>query len=209
MVGRAGQEIQSPRGSGRQPADRSSSPGYAMCKSACQRPEQVLRFEQALTDVTGQTIRVEFKLLEEPRGAGRRRRPGRCVAASAAHGGGQAIRWSAGRASCSAPNRCAVEKDEGWNRINAREDCRPSCFTRSYVSRFWQLRHLEAGQRVQRAVGEAQRRAEEPARPRGPPAAAWWRSRSTACWKCCAARSIRNSSPRATANCWKTCSWRP
>ena len=36
----------------------------AMCKAACQRPEQVLRFEQALKDVTGQTIRVEFKLLE-------------------------------------------------------------------------------------------------------------------------------------------------
>jgi len=40
------------------------SPGNAMCKTACQRPEQVLRFEQALKDVTGQTVRVEFKLLE-------------------------------------------------------------------------------------------------------------------------------------------------
>ena len=37
---------------------------HAFCKTACQRPEQVLRFEQALKDVTGQTIRVEFKLLE-------------------------------------------------------------------------------------------------------------------------------------------------
>ncbi len=40
------------------------SPENAMCKTACQRPEQVLRFEQALKDVTGQAIRVEFKLLE-------------------------------------------------------------------------------------------------------------------------------------------------
>jgi hypothetical protein len=42
------------------------SPEHAFCKTACQRPEQVLRFEQALKDVTGQTIRVEFKLLEAP-----------------------------------------------------------------------------------------------------------------------------------------------
>ncbi|MGA2254764.1 MAG: DNA polymerase III subunit gamma/tau, partial [Thermoguttaceae bacterium] len=40
------------------------SPEHAFCKTACQRPEQVLRFEQALKDVTGQAIRVEFKLLE-------------------------------------------------------------------------------------------------------------------------------------------------
>ena len=40
------------------------SPENAMCKAACQRAEQVLRFEQALKDVTGQTVRVEFKLLE-------------------------------------------------------------------------------------------------------------------------------------------------
>jgi DNA polymerase-3 subunit gamma/tau len=40
------------------------SPEHAFCKTACQRPEQVQRFEQALRDVTGQTIRVEFKLLE-------------------------------------------------------------------------------------------------------------------------------------------------
>ena len=40
------------------------SPEHAFCKTACQRPEQVLRFEKALKDVTGQTIRVEFKLLE-------------------------------------------------------------------------------------------------------------------------------------------------
>ena len=42
------------------------SPEHAFFKTACQRPEQVLRFEQALKDVTGQTIRVDFKLLEAP-----------------------------------------------------------------------------------------------------------------------------------------------
>ncbi len=36
----------------------------AFCKTACQRPEQVQRFEQALREVTGQTLRIEFKLLE-------------------------------------------------------------------------------------------------------------------------------------------------
>jgi DNA polymerase-3 subunit gamma/tau len=40
-------------------------PGYAWCKSACERPEQVARFEQALSDVTGQRIRVEFTLVAE------------------------------------------------------------------------------------------------------------------------------------------------
>ena len=40
------------------------SPEHAFCKTACQRPEQVLRFEKALKDLTGQTVRVEFKLLE-------------------------------------------------------------------------------------------------------------------------------------------------
>jgi hypothetical protein len=40
------------------------SPEHAFLRTACQRPEQVLRFEQALKDVAGQTIRVEFKLLE-------------------------------------------------------------------------------------------------------------------------------------------------
>ncbi len=35
---------------------------YAVCQTACQRPEQVARFEQALAEVTGQTVRVEFAL---------------------------------------------------------------------------------------------------------------------------------------------------
>jgi hypothetical protein len=40
---------------------------YAVCKSACERPEQVARFEQALAEVTGQRVRVEFALAaEEP-----------------------------------------------------------------------------------------------------------------------------------------------
>jgi DNA polymerase III subunit gamma/tau len=40
-------------------------PGYALFKSACERPEQVARFERALAEVTGQAIRVEFALTED------------------------------------------------------------------------------------------------------------------------------------------------
>jgi hypothetical protein len=36
----------------------------AFCKLACQRPEQVLRIERALQEVTGQMIRIDFKLQE-------------------------------------------------------------------------------------------------------------------------------------------------
>jgi DNA polymerase III subunit gamma/tau len=44
--------------------------GYAVCKSACERPEQVARFEQALAEVCGRRVRVEFALAaEEPRDA--------------------------------------------------------------------------------------------------------------------------------------------
>jgi DNA polymerase III subunit gamma/tau len=35
-------------------------PRYAMFKAACERPEQAAKFEQALAEVTGQRIRVEF-----------------------------------------------------------------------------------------------------------------------------------------------------
>ena len=45
-----------------------SSRAYALCKSACERPEQVARFEQALGEVTGQPIRVEFALIAESAG---------------------------------------------------------------------------------------------------------------------------------------------
>jgi DNA polymerase III subunit gamma/tau len=42
-------------------------PSYAICKTACERPEQVARFEQALADVAGKRIRVEFALAaDEP-----------------------------------------------------------------------------------------------------------------------------------------------
>ncbi len=36
--------------------------GYDLSKSACERPEQVARFQQALADVTGQRMSVEFGL---------------------------------------------------------------------------------------------------------------------------------------------------
>jgi hypothetical protein len=42
-------------------------PGYAVSKSVCERPEQVARFEQALAEVAGQRIRVEFVMAaDEP-----------------------------------------------------------------------------------------------------------------------------------------------
>jgi DNA polymerase III subunit gamma/tau len=37
-------------------------PQYDFCRSACDRPEQVARFEQALSDVTGRRMRIEFAL---------------------------------------------------------------------------------------------------------------------------------------------------
>jgi len=42
-------------------------PGYAICKTTCERPEQVSRFEQALAEAAGQPVRVEFALTaDEP-----------------------------------------------------------------------------------------------------------------------------------------------
>jgi DNA polymerase-3 subunit gamma/tau len=43
-------------------------PMYDLAKGLCARPEQVARFEQALVEVTGQAIRVEFALAEEKAG---------------------------------------------------------------------------------------------------------------------------------------------
>jgi hypothetical protein len=40
-------------------------PRYTFCKSACERPEQKARFEQALADLTGEQVQLEFTLLEE------------------------------------------------------------------------------------------------------------------------------------------------
>ena len=42
-------------------------PVYDFSKGFCERPEQIARFEKTLTEVTGQTIRVEFALTaDEP-----------------------------------------------------------------------------------------------------------------------------------------------
>ena len=101
-------------------------PGYAVCKSACERPEQVARFEQALAEVTGQRIRVEFALAaDEP---GRRRRP---VGAPRRRAWfrptsgllevGASIRWSGGRASCSAPR--PVRVDDPADPRGVRQSC--------------------------------------------------------------------------------------
>jgi ferritin-like metal-binding protein YciE len=40
-----------------------------VAKSFCERPEQVTRFEQALSETTGQIIRVEFVIDEDTSGA--------------------------------------------------------------------------------------------------------------------------------------------
>ncbi len=40
-------------------------PRYTFSKSACERPEQKARFEQALADLTGERVQLDFTLLEE------------------------------------------------------------------------------------------------------------------------------------------------
>lgn len=43
-------------------------PGYTLAKSVCERPEQLAKFEQAMSELTGQTVRIEFREREtEPR----------------------------------------------------------------------------------------------------------------------------------------------
>jgi DNA polymerase-3 subunit gamma/tau len=56
------------------------SPKYALARSACQRPDQATRFAQALGDVTGGPVRVEFLLTEdEPSGGEPAAAPQRAV----------------------------------------------------------------------------------------------------------------------------------
>ena len=43
-------------------------PQYDFCRSACDRPEQVTRFEQALSDATGRRMRVAFALSDDDAG---------------------------------------------------------------------------------------------------------------------------------------------
>jgi DNA polymerase III subunit gamma/tau len=42
----------------------SFKPGYAVAKSSCERPEQLARFKQALAQVTGREIQIEFTIDE-------------------------------------------------------------------------------------------------------------------------------------------------
>ena len=51
------------------------APENAVCKAACQRPEQAARFERALQEVTGQAIRIDFKMQEAPAAAPTPARP--------------------------------------------------------------------------------------------------------------------------------------
>ncbi|MGQ9575969.1 MAG: DNA polymerase III subunit gamma/tau [Thermoguttaceae bacterium] len=40
-------------------------PGYTVCKSVCERPEQKARFEEALAELTGGPVRLEFEVFSE------------------------------------------------------------------------------------------------------------------------------------------------
>jgi DNA polymerase-3 subunit gamma/tau len=50
-------------------------PAYTLAKSICERPDQAAKFEEALAELTGQTVRVEFALLESDTGHERREPP--------------------------------------------------------------------------------------------------------------------------------------
>jgi DNA polymerase-3 subunit gamma/tau len=50
---------------------------YALAKATCERPEQVARFQEALRSVTGQPVRVEFRLSQEAGGGGPAEQPAR------------------------------------------------------------------------------------------------------------------------------------
>jgi len=79
-------------------------PGYAVFKTACERPEQVARFEQALAEVAGQRLRVEFALAAEP-AAGQEPAVAPARVVSPINGGWRRckIRWFIGPPNCSAP----------------------------------------------------------------------------------------------------------
>ncbi len=53
----------------------SFKPVYAVAKTFCERPEQVVRFEQALAEATGRQIRVEFIIDAEQSGTGAAAKP--------------------------------------------------------------------------------------------------------------------------------------
>jgi DNA polymerase-3 subunit gamma/tau len=40
-------------------------PAYTLAKSVCERPDQLARFEQALAELTGERVRVEFSVAED------------------------------------------------------------------------------------------------------------------------------------------------
>ncbi len=80
--------------------------GYDLCKSACERPEQVARFEQALADVTGQRVGVVFALASSEPGRRSHRRPQEGVFHLISGCWRRfGIRWFSGRPNSSAPSR--------------------------------------------------------------------------------------------------------
>jgi len=48
----------------------SFKPGYALAKSLCERPDQLSRCQQALAEVTGHPVRVEFRIHQDESGGG-------------------------------------------------------------------------------------------------------------------------------------------
>ncbi len=40
-------------------------PAYTLAKSVCERPDHAAKFEKALAEVTGQTVRIEFAVAED------------------------------------------------------------------------------------------------------------------------------------------------
>jgi len=54
-------------------------PEYAFVKSSCERPEHVTRFQQAVAEVTGQEVRVEFRVQQPPDGSAAAAPPSRPV----------------------------------------------------------------------------------------------------------------------------------
>jgi DNA polymerase-3 subunit gamma/tau len=53
--------------------------GYTLSKSVCERPEQRIRFEQSLLELTGQPVRLEFDVVEEAASPGDAAGPSRGI----------------------------------------------------------------------------------------------------------------------------------
>jgi len=162
--------------------------GYAVCKSACQRPEQVARFEQALAEVCGQRIRVEFDL-----GGGRSRSDGSRVGSGtgrftppAAAGRDETSASASGGRICSAPSRCEStinRQDNDIDALSSGNGCHHAPVTLEFsdrVSTDLKLRRpVEASPADRRPDGQITEKCANSGSP-ALAAAGWSRSKSTA-----------------------------